>query len=275
MLSRTTQATCARVVTMVIVTALSTVGCSSAGVRGVGGGPVPDVRQAIASGEARLTCGLPCSGAWGAARARAKGYYDQALWQDLEALVAQVGHNDDLAYYYLAAAAEGQGRMAAASTYHRLALAAAIKCDGLFDNCDGLDVPALAAAALERLHAGPAAQATAAAPPSSTPTAAALARRPDCIQPGNGRASAAVLRYPREAKRLGQEGVVLLEFIVEADGSVAPDGLRIERGSGVDSIDEAALAFVRNHRFSPGMCNGIPTRMGHKYVVSMRLGDGS
>jgi hypothetical protein len=57
-----------------------------------------------------------------------------------------------LAYYYLGAAAEGLGHKKAAVTYFQSAIHATYKCDGVFYNCDGIDVPKLASKKLKALE---------------------------------------------------------------------------------------------------------------------------
>ncbi|MCX5877136.1 MAG: energy transducer TonB [Deltaproteobacteria bacterium] len=59
--------------------------------------------------------------------------------------------------------------------------------------------------------------------------------------------------YPRLARKLGQEGVVLLEVLVSVTGLV--DDLRIVVSSGHEALDAAALNAVRSWRFSAGQRN--------------------
>jgi len=55
--------------------------------------------------------------------------------------------------------------------------------------------------------------------------------------------------YPAAARRLHLEGNVLLHVLVDETGS--PDEIRIARSSGVELLDDAALAKVRTWRFTP------------------------
>lgn len=113
--------------------------------------------KSVETGQTRLACGMTCYGSWTAARSRAKGLHQQALWVDLASEVTRVGYASDLTYYYLGRAADGLGARAAASTYYRLALASDNRCAGmLFSSCDGIDVPAMARAALASAPPGPA-----------------------------------------------------------------------------------------------------------------------
>ena len=139
-------------------------GCAQIGPRNASGEPVVDVMAAFRSGDLRLTCDTACSGAWGANLRTVKGHYDAQSWNDLVRSIAQVGMRVDSGYFYLGRAAEATRNAEAARTYYRLALTTTFKCAGLINNCDGLDVPREASAAMARL-----ARATPAAPTTSTP----------------------------------------------------------------------------------------------------------
>jgi protein TonB len=66
--------------------------------------------------------------------------------------------------------------------------------------------------------------------------------------------------YPIAARRLGQQGVVLLQVRVRPDGS--PADVRIQRSSGYELLDEAAADTVRSRwKF-------IPARRGDEPVES-------
>ncbi|MEY2618981.1 MAG: hypothetical protein RL522_1983 [Pseudomonadota bacterium] len=139
-----------------VAAAVLLVGCAQTGPRSATGAEVTDVMAVFRAGELRLTCDTSCSGAWGAHRREAKGYYNARLWPDLVNVIAQVGMRVDSGYFYLARAAEGLRYTEAARTYYRLALATTFKCAGVFNNCDGIDVPREASAGLSRLAQAPA-----------------------------------------------------------------------------------------------------------------------
>ena len=65
------------------------------------------------------------------------------------------------------------------------------------------------------------------------------------------------IRYPRMAQEVGLEGVVIISFIVERDGSVS--NVQVMRGIG-GGCDEEALRAVKN------MPNWIPGRQGAQSV---------
>jgi len=61
-------------------------------------------------------------------------------------------------------------------------------------------------------------------------------------------------QYPRLSKRLGEEGQVILELQVLANGTV--DKLIVKQSSGHDRLDQAALAAVQQWRYTPATRNG-------------------
>lgn len=128
-----------------------TFGCSHSGIQTSSGEQATNVIAVFERGEARLNCDVSCSGAWGSARNRAKILYEQGLWRDLAIEVSRVGFKADQTYFYLGRAAEELGHADAARTYYKLGLASPYKCDGLFNNCDGLVFPNEISAGINRL----------------------------------------------------------------------------------------------------------------------------
>ncbi len=68
-------------------------------------------------------------------------------------------------------------------------------------------------------------------------------------------------RYPAQARRRNQQGLVLLEVRLDADG--AQRELKLLRSSGVPSLDQAALTAVSHWRFRPEEHDGqaVPSRV--------------
>ncbi len=62
--------------------------------------------------------------------------------------------------------------------------------------------------------------------------------------------------YPRMAQQAGLEGTVYLRVLVKKDGSVGD--AKIEKPSGVSSLDESAMSAVFKCKFKPGIQNGRP-----------------
>jgi len=111
-----------------------------------------EVSKELETGQIRLSCDWSCTASWSSARKTASGLYRSQLWNDLAAEVVRVGYGSDLSYFYLARAAEGLGKNAAAATYYRLALASGNKCNGIvFNSCDGIDVAGQVQAGLKRV----------------------------------------------------------------------------------------------------------------------------
>ncbi|MDH4560393.1 energy transducer TonB [Pseudomonas sp. BN411] len=62
--------------------------------------------------------------------------------------------------------------------------------------------------------------------------------------------------YPAQARRRNQQGLVLVEARLDADGHLRE--LRLLRSSGVESLDRSAMDAVANWRFRPETQNGLP-----------------
>jgi len=76
--------------------------------------------------------------------------------------------------------------------------------------------------------------------------------------------------YPLVARRLGMEGVVLLEVVVAPDGHAAE--VRVARSSGYPALDESALTTVRERwRFIPAHRDGVPVESRVTVPIRFRL----
>jgi len=126
-------------------------GCATGGATTVTGLTATNVWASFKAGDLRMNCGFACSASWGPAGLRAKAYRDNKLWTDLALEVGNVGYRIDLSYFYLAQAAEGLGYFNAARGYYKLAMAVDLKCNGLFNICEGVDIPREVERALSRL----------------------------------------------------------------------------------------------------------------------------
>jgi protein TonB len=62
--------------------------------------------------------------------------------------------------------------------------------------------------------------------------------------------------YPLPCKRRHEEGIVLLNVIVQPDG--LPAAISLDRGSGYPLLDRAALDAVRHWTFEPARAAGVP-----------------
>ncbi len=76
--------------------------------------------------------------------------------------------------------------------------------------------------------------------------------------------------YPLVARRLGKEGVVLLEVLVAPDGGAAD--VRMIRSSGFAPLDESAVTTVRERwRFVPARRDGVPVESRVTVPIRFRL----
>ncbi len=75
--------------------------------------------------------------------------------------------------------------------------------------------------------------------------------------------------YPRKARRLGYEGMVMLKVLVDENGRV--DDLTVLESSGHTILDQTALASVRKWLFEPGTEGGIRTKMWVRVPIRFDL----
>lgn len=76
------------------------------------------------------------------------------------------------------------------------------------------------------------------------------------------------VRYPEEARRMGIEGRVTVQFIVGVDGSI--ENPRVIRGIG-GGCDEEALRVIKAATFNPGKQRGRPVRVQYSLPIVFRL----
>lgn len=75
--------------------------------------------------------------------------------------------------------------------------------------------------------------------------------------------------YPESARREKQEGLVVLQVIVNVEGR--PDAVSIRNGSGFPSLDESAVKAVSHWRFQPATLGGIKVKSRVLVPVRFRL----
>jgi protein TonB len=73
--------------------------------------------------------------------------------------------------------------------------------------------------------------------------------------------------YPLSCKRRREEGMVLLNVVVQADG--LPAAVSLAQSSGHPLLDKAALDAVRRWTFEPGLAAGVP--VSSRVVVPVRF----
>jgi len=77
--------------------------------------------------------------------------------------------------------------------------------------------------------------------------------------------------YPQASRRLGEEGTVVLEVEVLADGTLGC--IEIKKRSGSARLDEAAIESVKKARFMPAKRGNRPVASVKKLAITFRLED--
>jgi protein TonB len=81
--------------------------------------------------------------------------------------------------------------------------------------------------------------------------------------------------YPATSTRLGEEGAVVLKFMVLPNGRVDGDSITVEESSGFERLDKAAIAEARKAwRFIPATEDGKPVASWHHFRVVFQLTKG-
>ena len=80
-------------------------------------------------------------------------------------------------------------------------------------------------------------------------------------------------RYPRKARRAGWEGTTVLKVLVNADG--APGRVTVDRTSGFDILDSAAVNAVERWRFHPARRGADTASSWVRVPVAFRLKEDS
>jgi protein TonB len=76
--------------------------------------------------------------------------------------------------------------------------------------------------------------------------------------------------YPAVARRLGEQGTVILAITVAADGSVS--AAQVATSSGVPELDQAAVSWVKAHwRYKPAMQGGVAVPSSTQAAVKFDL----
>lgn len=116
--------------------------------------------------------------------------------------------------------------------------------------------------------APPVAQTLAMASPVTTPPA--IARPAEVVtQPSYDRGRVVQPRYPVQAYRNREQGEVLLNVLVGADGKARK--VSVDRTSGSALLDRAALDAVKSWQFTPGTRNGIAREAARQVAVGFKL----
>jgi len=78
-------------------------------------------------------------------------------------------------------------------------------------------------------------------------------------------------KYPRRALRRKTEGAVKIEFIVNPDGTVNADSLKILSAKPANVFNREALRAIRKWRFKPRTENGQAVAYRASYVIEFKM----
>lgn len=106
---------------------------------------------------------------------------------------------------------------------------------------------------------------------NSSPTAGTASQS---VQPRSEGDSATVVRrvkpsYPAISRRMGEQGRVVLNVLVKADGTAG--AVSVKRSSGFPRLDDAASSAVRVWRFEPYKIGGLAADHEYSVVVDFSL----
>lgn len=77
-------------------------------------------------------------------------------------------------------------------------------------------------------------------------------------------------KYPSQARRLGIEGTVYVQFVIEQDGSVS--SVNAIKGIGAGCDEEAARVIQGMPKWKPGKQNGDPVKVRFVLPIKFQLG---
>lgn len=78
------------------------------------------------------------------------------------------------------------------------------------------------------------------------------------------------VKYPKEAKENQIQGKVIVQFVVDKDGSV--EDVQVVRSGGHPLLDEEAVRVAKNMpRWIPGKLRGEPIRVQYRFPVNFKL----
>jgi protein TonB len=111
---------------------------------------------------------------------------------------------------------------------------------------------------------------TAPAVVTTTPAPAPAPTAPVNVQPRIDLAHSSQPEYPPQSRRLGEQGSLVLQVLVDASGHVTDS--KLVQSSGSDRLDQAALAGVKtNYHFFPGTVDGKPQPMWFTFKFTWKL----
>lgn len=76
-------------------------------------------------------------------------------------------------------------------------------------------------------------------------------------------------KYPPQAVENGVSGRVIVQFVVERDGSLTD--IKVVRDPGMGTADAALALFKKSPKWEPGIQNGRPVRVAYTQQISLNL----
>jgi len=78
------------------------------------------------------------------------------------------------------------------------------------------------------------------------------------------------LKYPSQARRMGVEGKVFVQFVVDKDGSISQ--VQSIKGIGAGCDEEAVRVLQNAPKWKPGKQRGRPVRVRMVLPITFKLG---
>jgi protein TonB len=102
------------------------------------------------------------------------------------------------------------------------------------------------------------------------PVEAPPPREPVTVQPRVDAAKSREPEYPPASRRMGEQGSLVLQVLIDEQGRAAQS--KLVQSSGFDRLDQAALAGIKdNYRFVPGTVDGKPQAMWFTFKFTWKL----
>jgi periplasmic protein TonB len=116
----------------------------------------------------------------------------------------------------------------------------------------------------------PPARSTAPAVVTTAPPLAPAPTAPATVQPRIDLAHSSQPEYPPQSRRLGEQGSLVLQVMVDASGRITDS--KLVQSSGSQRLDQAALEGVKtNYHFFPGTVDGKPQPMWFTFKFTWKL----
>jgi len=79
------------------------------------------------------------------------------------------------------------------------------------------------------------------------------------------------IRYPKEALEKGAEGRVVVNFIINEDGSIDKDNIQVVKSVGFGMDEESIRVVKLMPNWKPGKQNGRPVAVRYTLPISFKL----